>query len=474
MTVTYWTGFSKRKNSTKVPSATGTDATCALKDDTSIMFPEIDSASIPANANYMYISDFGRYYFVRDVTKVGASRNKFSLEEDVLATYKSQIGSTSAFIMYATGGSDYIIDTRIPMTASKTGAVEPANFPWTIQPTSGRYMLTVMSKMGVKTYNMDYTDLIALMQDLDNWTDDIFNNIPTPGSNIWDAINYSTQVIWSVGKQILSFRDAGDCLVNCVWLPINYTGGASPEDIYLGNYKTGHQAKPMLNLIETEPVSISIPWVYNDWRNNSPYCEMYLYIPFVGNIQIDPTLCIGQNTLNLTFALSRCSGDCTVLVRAGSLITIGTYPVNMAAKYPVGAMQADPIKQSASVAATIGGIAAAGAGIVAGNIPAAVSGVSAIIGGAAQFTPTPTTLGGMGGGSGAGLDTQIRLVLVYHETAETPGSSNATIGKPVMSTHTIGSYSGYVQCSSATIGITGFPDEKDNVNAYVNSGFYYE
>ena len=32
MTVTYWTGFSKRKNSTKQPTS-GTDATVKLKDN---------------------------------------------------------------------------------------------------------------------------------------------------------------------------------------------------------------------------------------------------------------------------------------------------------------------------------------------------------------------------------------------------------------------------------------------------------
>lgn len=475
MNVTYWTGFSKRKNSTKQPSASGTDATCVLKDDTSILFPDIDSATIPANANYMYISDFGRYYYVRDVTKVGASRNAFHLEVDPMGSFKSNIGSTKAFIMYATGGYNTLIDTRIPMKSGLTApAPATASFPWTIDPLGGRYFLTVMSKMGVKTYNMSYLQLIALMQDLDNWTDDIFNNIPAPGSNTWDAIIYGSQVAWAIGKQIISFRDAGDCLVNCVWVPINYTGGASAERVYLGNYDTGHDASPMLNLVETEPVQLTIPWVYSDWRNNSPYCQMYLYIPFVGNIQIDPSLCIGHTTMNLKFGFSRCSGDCSVQVKVGSGITIGTYSVNFAAKYPVGSMQADPIKQIGGVSAAVSGVATAVGGAVTGNVPAVIGGVTALATSPANFNPSPSVMGGMGGGSGAGLDTDIRLVLLYHDTIEDPGASNSTIGKPVMSSHTISTYSGYVQCSSASVDIPGYPQEKDTVNSYVNSGFYYE
>ena len=36
MNIKYWTGFSKRKNSTKVPTS-GTDAAVNLKDDCSIL-----------------------------------------------------------------------------------------------------------------------------------------------------------------------------------------------------------------------------------------------------------------------------------------------------------------------------------------------------------------------------------------------------------------------------------------------------
>lgn len=474
MNVTYWTGFSKRKNSTKRPATTGTDVTCNLKDDTSILFPDIDSATIPANANYMYISDFGRYYYVRDVTKVGASRNAFHLEVDPMGSYKSNIGSTNAFIMYATGGYNTLIDTRIPM---KSGIDAPlpatASFPWSIDPLNGRYILTVMTKDGVKTYNMGFIQIVQLLSNLSNWTDDLFNNIPAPSSNDWDAIIYGSRVLWAIGKQIMSFSDSSACLVNCVWLPINYTVSNS-DRVYLGNFDTGVDADYMSNsILSPSPVTISIPWLYSDWRNNSPYCQMYLYVPFVGNINIDPSLIIGQSTLTLKFALARCSGDCSLEISAGPVI-IGTYGVNLAAKYPVGAMQADPIKQATSVIGAVGGIAATAAGIASGNPAAIIGGIGATVGSPAGFNPTPTTLGGMGGGSGAGLDQDIKLTLLYHDTIEAPGASNATIGKPVMSTHTISTYSGYVQCSSASVDIPGYPEEKDTVNGYVNSGFYYE
>ena len=63
MNISYWTGFSKRKNSTKQPTS-GTTATVYLKDDTSILNPTFDCTGVPDNVNYIYVSDFGRYYFI--------------------------------------------------------------------------------------------------------------------------------------------------------------------------------------------------------------------------------------------------------------------------------------------------------------------------------------------------------------------------------------------------------------------------
>lgn len=473
MTIKVYSGFSKRKNSTKQPTG-GTDVTCVLKDPCGILAPVFEVSASYAGTNYVYVASWSRYYFVTDVEYVTNDIILLHCAVDVLASYKSSIASTSAFIQYATGGSDAIIDTRIPMKSGLVAATPTtASFPWTVDPSNGRYLLTVMSKTGVKTYNMNYVKLVSLLSDLDNWTDDIFNNIPTPGSNVWDALNYQSKVVYAIGKQIMSFRDASGCLVNCVWIPIDYQSGVS-DRVYLGNYDTGQNSDYMNNEIITANVQLNIPWVYSDWRNNSPYCQMYLYIPFVGNISIDPSLCIGQSNLNLKFGFSRCTGDCSVQVKAGTGITIGTYAVNIAAKYPVGSMQADPIKQVAGVGAAAGGVASTVAGIVTGNAPAIIGGVTALAASPAQFNPHPTVIGGMGGGSGAGLDSDIRLVLLYHDTAEAPGSSNATLGKPVMSTHAISTYSGYIQATCASVPITGTDEEKTQVNAYVNGGFFYE
>ena len=77
--------------------------TCKIKEGTSIINPTVIigkmSASGIRKCNYAYISEFGRYYFINDITETTASQLAISMHVDVLNTYKSQIRSISTLIL---------------------------------------------------------------------------------------------------------------------------------------------------------------------------------------------------------------------------------------------------------------------------------------------------------------------------------------------------------------------------------------
>lgn len=475
-TLKTWTGFSKRRNSTKQPSQAGTDIAVKLKEDTSIESPVFILQGDQFNIDY--VQAFGAYYFVSNTISLANGLTELHCEKDPMATYKSEIGSTPAFILYATGGSNYIPDTRLSMK-STAGMTTPAtaSFPWTIDPLQGKYLLTVMGNDpntpgdgGVNTFVMTASELSSFMSDISSFWDDIFN-FPEPSSqDVWDYILYQARVLRGVARQIVSYKDASSCILRCKWLPLDYNVGSSKE-IFLGNFDTGHQANRVFNLIDKPAaISLSIPWAYNDWRNCSPYTEVYLYIPFLGVLHFDPSSFHGLSTMTLQFAISRATGDCSVEVSVGNII-LGTYTLNIAAEYAVGAFTSDPVSQ---VITSLGSIGAVAGGIATGNAPAIIGGVGGLASSAAQYYPTPTHIGGLGGGTGAGLETSIKLWIVTHDTSETPGNSNATLGKPVMATHQISNYSGYIQCSGASVSISGESVDRDAINSFLNGGFFYE
>lgn len=51
------------------------------------------------SANYVYIPDFNRYYFINDITSVRQNLWRLTLHVDVLMSYKNEIGNTKAFVI---------------------------------------------------------------------------------------------------------------------------------------------------------------------------------------------------------------------------------------------------------------------------------------------------------------------------------------------------------------------------------------
>lgn len=77
-------------------------ASGALREGTSIIDPVIrlSGVNVPAltNANYMYIPDFNRYYFITDIKSIRNGLIEISGHVDVLQTYSSQIRNNTAII----------------------------------------------------------------------------------------------------------------------------------------------------------------------------------------------------------------------------------------------------------------------------------------------------------------------------------------------------------------------------------------
>ena len=72
----------------------------SFKIDCNLMQPKLevtyDSGLVPAN--YVYIQEFSKYYFITEPPTLGSQRMLFSLKEDVLQTYATGIRSLRCLI----------------------------------------------------------------------------------------------------------------------------------------------------------------------------------------------------------------------------------------------------------------------------------------------------------------------------------------------------------------------------------------
>lgn len=473
MVITYWNGFSKRKNSTKRPATAGTDINVVLKEDTSREHPSFQLTG--HNWSMNYVQAFGNYYYVEDIISLSNGISEIVCTLDPMATAKAEIGAVNAFVEYATNGNVLLADPRIP---KKTYDIRTAQASQTLPfntLSQGSFRIAIMGKTGCEIYSMTWTELNDFLTDAQTWVDDLFNYYPDPGlqstteEQIWSSGKYLVDVMGQFIKQITGSGKISENIRSCVWVPWALDGASVP--LYVGQFYTGRTANHIIVQNDVQDTAVSIPWPagVTDWRRVA-CVDVYLYLPFVGVVQLSPYTFSGFSTLFIKCSRSRTTGQLAYEVKAGSgtpAITIGTYGAETGCEFPVGVTSANLSQSITSVIAATAGIATGGAAGAA----ATMYGFGAF---ADSFIPQGGSVGGIGGSAGAGLDLDIKCITVYHPLTEDPGDSAAIHGIPLYEHRTISSLSGYVQCANASVQSALNETEKEIINGYLNSGFYYE
>ena len=108
-TVKLYTNTSPRNFVTKTITQVGTDLSGDLRQETSIVRPAIliESDTVPVSANYMYIADFGRYYFIEDIVSVRKGLWEIHATVDPLYTYATQLKNCSGIVHRAESEGAY-------------------------------------------------------------------------------------------------------------------------------------------------------------------------------------------------------------------------------------------------------------------------------------------------------------------------------------------------------------------------------
>ena len=111
--ITLYTNNSDRnvvsKSLTELRTITGT-----LREETSILNPVIRfQGTIPVHANYMYIPEFDRYYFINDIKSIRNNLYEISAHVDVLMTYQDQIRNCTGIVARQQNNWNLYIDDGV-------------------------------------------------------------------------------------------------------------------------------------------------------------------------------------------------------------------------------------------------------------------------------------------------------------------------------------------------------------------------
>lgn len=509
--------FSKRVNSTAQPSGSaGTTFSCNLKEETSILNPTIilnTSSSDVIGYNYAYIPSFNRYYFIKDVR--ATSRNMWELDMscDVLATYKTGIGSMTPYVLRSASQSDeYILDTVYPADSYITEHI--SNIASTVTIGGVVYNSTTVTPFRVATDRCYVLGIIGLGTDplgsvnyyamdqtqLNYFMGYLFGNTPSS----WSGISTSD---YSDGVQ-RALLNPMQYIVSAVMMPLPASSYAtltnSVNTIYFGTYEyTGTNVAYKLeasDLIKKRIAYLLMPShpqasTRGKYLNGAPYSKYWLHLGPYGDIPLNgnlaPLITAGATDadryITTEFHFDGATGLCEVLVYDGvyayadhstANIQKRLASVSFQAGIPIQLAQAytDPLAIQEAQFKLVANAAGAVAGGMTNPVGSAISSLASIpsaVGDVmrAQYPTVSST-----GVNGSILQGYISDEDVYirSEHNRIVPENNTDMGRPLCQAVSISTLSGFILCSSADFGGACTSDERDLINDYMNTGFFYE
>lgn len=476
---------SKKRNSTK-QVVFADSFLCDLKDATSVDNPTFILAADSFDYNLAKWDD--RYYFIDNVVSIRRGLWEVSCVLDVLATYKTEILASTQFVSYSSHNpSIWLPDTRIPVRRDAIIGSAGANVP-SID-SDGFLVLTAVGKNGCSTYMLQPSNIMALLDQLNQWADDSMLDILTGGnydfSTVEKAIESFSEISTKTGFIGNAWADAPNCIRSCVWVPFKGSlfadNSSASRPLTLGQFETNVYCSRVKTGAVLSQFSLNIPWHYSDWRRAE--CEdVYIYLPLVGIIQLSADSLTSASSISILASATATDGVIAYELKAGSQV-IGTYGGQCSANYPIGISQqasAGALMQTAFAGVEKTVNAAIHSSI--SPVSMAASGVGALLSGIdtmyqvenLKATRHNSCIGGIGGGAGSGLDFSAICFTVAHSTNVEPADMLETMGLPTMEPMSLGTLTGFCQCANAHVAAPAQASELDAIDRYLNGGFFIE
>lgn len=473
MNVTFY-NFSKRRNSTKLPTG-GTSYTCLLKDDTTTARPRIaikwdGTSGSPAAYNYCYIPSFGRYYWV-DSWEYTDRQWVASCTVDVLATYKTEIGASTKYVLRAASSYSLFVPDTFYTTASKCKTTTASPFSglnWASDLNGGDIIIGIMgvtnslySVGGVSYYAATPANYMQLLKDL--YTESLDGvDTETYGSTIGDAIK-------ALSRNLLrSITNPTQYIKSVKWYPVKFTKGTAGT-IKLGGIQSSATLYPISDPIKTQSVYCAVSNVPNGgdyWKNIYPYTTYTAYFPPFGTFALDSHKMAGSDGgVQMTLTADCVSGQAHLRLEAVNN-SLPSYPVLIDTTGTIG-VPMDMAGVNVNTAQSLASGMQAAASAYAGDFTGAAAGLMSAFSAASPEASSHTT--GFGGIAGVVADKFIQTC--YYEPAD---QAIDEFGTPVCKPLQLSTLSGYIKCQDGDVACAGTETELAEIERFLTGGFFYE
>lgn len=456
--------FAKNIESTAQPNTTGwADYSVTLKNGADISNPQLEiSAAWSTVKDYNYAVMMGRYYWIVGKNMLRENFCVLDLKVDVLATYKTEIGSSSLYILRSSASSDgTIVDSLYPTKATVTYTEENDPFFYNAAPyTSGFFVVNVfgVATAGTSTlWKMTPSEFRSFISYL-------YANID--GYQFTDTLSALAKLAGGSPTKLVS---------SAMWFPagVNFTTGNS-ERIFVGGWDSGVNGK-----LITDPIYTDVStWMdvhkhpqaatRGAYLNFSPYSIYTLNMPLFGSINLDTTALVGSTQIQIALRIDAISGVATARIHGG-----GTRPILADLTAQLGVPM--PLNGQSAGASVAGGIVT-----TLGSVAAAIAtgGAAApIIGAATSAIGTAVTAvsgASFSTGSSGSILAPTEPIILNSTHFTVVDEDNARNGRPLCQVTTPATLGGFMIAQKGDVVMAGPLPEHEEVKRFLESGFFYE
>lgn len=455
---TYLFTISKRTNSTYQPSLDeGLQVEGIIKEEGfDIDNPVILYTSIAPTYNYLYAVELGRYYYIRWTYNKGMWEAHCEL--DAPATFKTQIGNTTAYVKYSSSNYDInVIDERVDTSESVSTSYKMDTSAMFNE--DGCYIVAMVNNQAdgnngaLSLYAMSSTEILDLVDELnaDTW---------------WNGIELGLENV---------LVNPMEFIVSCKWVPFARTqiSGVSGLPVYAGYKNLGFTSRSIGRPLVIEEYNFTVPsrLTSHSFTDLEPYTTYSLYLPFVGNVNFDYGAYYPSSTIHIKMVADVSSGDISYTLSKDGIHPLQTFSGKCSVDYPLTATKSDGLGVASGILSTIGGGISALSGNLIGGTMSMASGFSQTV---KSLSLSSMVNGGLSSRTSIAQSMQITLTILRKALTEGLTTERInTLGLALHKVVTINTLSGYVECVDASVS-TGWKHINDLLNSMLNGGFYYE
>lgn len=452
---------SKAVNSTALPTGAAlAEYECRMLDACSILRPvillNVGPQANPTGANYAYISEYSRYYWVSDWT-VNRGQWAATLTIDPLASWKEEIGNTFQYVLRSSSASNgYVQDAMYPaLSKCSIQTVPVKDNPFANTLAGGEYVVGIVGKSGTGMGAVNY-----------------YVMTPAQFLAFGEKLYGDTSIYDIAAEEIAAFKAQFNPLqyiVYCQWFPFTLPKGAARSTVDFGWWELSCQcnnipASPVFGKVATFSIPNHPQSSRGLYLNKSPYSRYILHFGPFGDIPLDSTYFPdGEGRgFNANMSVDMITGLGTLRITTG-----GGYAAIVRGKVGVdiSLAQISVDYKGAAVSA----VEAIGSAIITGGASLLTGGLSGISNAIDSTIPQVRSSGS--NGSLVDFDYLPQLECQFFEIA---AEDNERLGRPLCERRKINTLSGFLQTVDTELQIPATSGEIDMIKSYMEGGMHFD